>query len=263
MKRFEGKRVIVTGAGSGIGSAIASRFASEGAVVGLFDRNEDGAREVADGIRAHDGKADAYRVDVTVEAQVNHAVDRFVDKVGGLDVLVNNAGAAYGETFDEHTPEVWDQNLAVNLTAPYLVCKACIPHMLAKETGAIVNISSVNGVMYFGNVAYSAAKAGLINYTQALASEYGRRGIRANAVLPGTIFSHAHEKRMRKRPDFMTRLSKWYPVGRIGRAEEVAAAVAFLASDEASFITGASLRVDGGLTAGMKQMADELTLDGE
>ena len=157
------------------------------------------------------------------------------------------------------TLENWNQDIALNLTGHYMLTRLFLPDMEAQGKGVITNISSVNGAQSFGNPAYSAAKAGVISFTQTLAIEYGPKGIRANVVLPGTIETPVWQSRKNSRPEVFELVKGWYPVGRVGRPEDIAAAVAFLSADEASFINGASLNVDGGLTAGNFRMIKDIT----
>lgn len=249
MSRFEGKTVIVTGGGSGIGRAIARRIATEGGTVVVTDLVGERADEVA---RALGGRA--VQADVTVAADV----ERMVDAAGAVDVLINNAGGGWADDLLEISEEQWDADLGLNLKSAFLCSKAALPGMIERGRGVIVNIASVNGMAFFANEPYSAAKAGLINLTRSMAVRYGRHGIRAIAVAPGTIRTPLWQERIEKEPAIFERLMRWYPLRRVGEPEDVAAAVAFLASDDASWITGEVLRVDGGLLAGNAQMAREL-----
>jgi meso-butanediol dehydrogenase/(S,S)-butanediol dehydrogenase/diacetyl reductase len=252
MSRLEGKAAIVTGGGSGIGRAICMRFAAEGASVVVADIVGERAEEVAAEIGGR-----AVQADVTVAADVA----RMVEAAGGVDVLVNNAGGGMSDGLLEIAEEAWDEEVALNLKSAFLCTKAVLPPMIERGKGAIVNISSVNGMAYFANEAYSAAKAGLINLTKTTAVRYGRFGIRANVIAPGTIRTPLWQERVDKKPAIFERLLQWYPLGRVGEPEDVAAAAAFLASDDASWVTGELLRVDGGLLAGNARMARELVAD--
>ena len=249
---------IVTGAGSGIGRATALRLAAAGFSVVAADVDEVRSAAVADEIGA--GTL-AVRADVTVAADVARLVESALDAFGRVDVLVNNAGAAGPDALLDTDEEAWKRDLELNLTAPFLCTKAVLPAMIERGGGAIVNIASVNGLAFFANDAYSAAKAGLINLTRSVAARYGPLGVRANAIAPGTIRTPQWQKRIDKDPAIFDRLVKWYPLGRLGEPEDVAAAAAFLASGHASWITGAVLRVDGGLLAGNPRMARELVAD--
>jgi NAD(P)-dependent dehydrogenase (short-subunit alcohol dehydrogenase family) len=175
-----------------------------------------------------------------------------------VDILVNNAAIGDGEGILDVPPDVWDRNLAVNLRGPYLCIRAALPVMLRQRRGAIVNISSVNALLGLGHHPYSAAKAGLISLTQNVAVDFGDRGIRANAICPGTVRTPIWADRIARAPDLMARLGAWYPLRRVAEPEEIAAVALFLASDEASFVTGAVIVADGGLTAGIRRMADDL-----
>ncbi len=241
--RFEGHAALITGAGRGIGAAIARRLTDEGARVLVADvdlaRAEATAAELKGAVARH--------CDVSDRASVGAAVAFAVEEFGRLDVLVNNAYSCTpdADRFEDEDDEEWARDLDVTLTGAFRCARAALPHLAASGRGAIVSIGSVNGEQDFGNHAYSAAKAGLASLTRTLAGHAAPRGVRVNLVHPGTIRTPAWEDRQGQ----LERLAALYPLGRVGEPEDIAAAVAFLASSDASWITGTTLRVDGGILA--------------
>ncbi len=177
---------------------------------------------------------------------------------GPVDVLVNNAARATDKDLLDLDDEQWESDVSVALKGSFLCARAVLPDMTARGSGVIINVSSVNALGYFGNEAYSAAKAGVLSLTRSLAVRYGPSGVRANAVVPGTLRTPAWEERRRSDPEIFERVAAWYPLGRVGEPEDVANAALFLASDEASWITGVALPVDGGLLAGNARMMREM-----
>lgn len=256
--RLHERVAIVTGGGSGIGAAIAGRFAQEGAAVVVADLFAERAGHVAAQIRDAGGRATAAHADVANQADVAALTAAALADYGKIDILVNNAGIARGGDALQIDEATWDLNFAVVLKGAFLCTKAVLPAMLAQGRGAIVNISSVNGLTGLGEAAYSAAKAGMINFTQNLAVRYGSQNVRANVICPGTVRTPIWGERVRAQPDVFERLSAWYPLGRVGEPEDIANAALFLASDDAAWITGAVLAVDGGLTAGSYRMSRDL-----
>ncbi len=261
--RLQGKIAIVTGAGSGIGRATALRFASEGASVLVVDLDTVSGNRTVDTILADGGEACFTSADVSNEASVASIPNAAIEAFGRIDILVNNAAICEGNDVLEIDPAVWDKNVSVVLGSVYLCSRAVLPHMISCKSGAIVNIASVNGITAVGNSAYSAAKAGVINLTQNLACTYGEHGIRVNAIAPGTIRTEIWAEREKDNAGVFDDLADWYPLKRVGRPEEIAATALFLASDEASFATGALFVIDGGLTAGMRKWTNIAMASGE
>jgi NAD(P)-dependent dehydrogenase (short-subunit alcohol dehydrogenase family) len=261
--RYADKVVLITGAGRGIGRATALRLAGEGASLAVLDRDGAAAEEAAGAVREAGREALALCADITDQAALEGVLARVEETFGRIDVLVNNAARALKGNLEQTTPEDWLAEIAGTLNGAYFTTRLVLPGMVARRAGAIVNVGSVNGLIALGNPGYSAAKAGLLNFTRALATEYGGQGIRANMVSPGTIRtgSPSWTKRLARDPQVFDKLARWYPVGRVGRPDDIAAAIAFLAADEAAFVNGANLVVDGGLTAGMGPMIEELTIE--
>lgn len=245
--RFAGYGVLITGAARGIGAAVARRLAEEGARVLITDRDGPEAGRAAAELRETGLAADGLACDVADRASVEAAVAHAVDTFGALDVLVNSAASCTPDTplFEDGPDEAWARDIDVTLTGTYRCCRAALPHLAATGHGAIVNIGSVNALQDFGNHAYSAAKAGLGSLTRTLAGHAAARGVRVNLVTPGTVRTSAWEGRDAD----LDAVRPLYPLGRVGEPEDIAAAVAFLASGDASWITGTTLTVDGGLTA--------------
>ncbi|MER3438464.1 MAG: hypothetical protein C4346_13255, partial [Chloroflexota bacterium] len=253
---------VVTGGGSGIGRAICERFAREGARIVAADLRPERAEETAARIVASGGDAIGLPVDVARADSVAAMAQAALERYDRVDILVNNAGLSVGNDILEISEEQWDLNLDVVLKGVYLCSRALLPGMLERRRGVILNISSVNGLIAVGEAAYSAAKAGMINLTQNMAIRYGDRGVRVNCIAPGTIRTPIWRERLAKDPHVFDKLAKWYPLGRVGEPDDVASAAVFLCSDEASWITGVTLPVDGGLTAGQFRMVSELQGEG-
>lgn len=259
MGRLQNKIALVFGAGSlrdglGNGKATAIAFAREGAKIVAVDRNLDAAEVTAETVRAEGGDCVAFAADVTNAAQVKAAVDFCMARHGRIDILQNNVGMAALGGPVEMTEEVWDSSMDVNIKGLFLACKYVLPIMEQQGSGAIVNISSIASIRWLGTayISYAAAKGGVNQFTQAIALQYAAKGIRANAILPGMMDTPTARVSLAgtaaDEDALVARRNALCPTGKMGEAWDIAWASVFLASDEAKYITGVSLPVDGGMT---------------
>lgn len=242
--RLHGRRIIITGAGSGLGQATARMFAREGAALALLDRDGAAVRAMAEELRAH-----AFEMDVTREAEVARAVDGASEALGGLDGIVNSAGIMCADKLADTTLATWERVMAVNLTGPFLVCRAALPHLGRADRATIVTLASGQALMPgMSGSAYAASKAGTMLFTKSLAVELAPR-IRANVVCPGAATTPMGKAALSTLDDAgRAAFAARYAIGRLSEPDEVAAAILFLTSHESSSVTGIALAVDGGRT---------------
>lgn len=253
--RFEGKVALVTGGTSGIGEATAARLAAEGARVAIVGRDSERGNALAERIGTEGGEAVFVEADVTQENEVSAMVDAVMNRFGRIDVLVNNAGIINFGTVITADIDEWDALMATNVRSVFLVSRSALPHMIAGGGGSVVNLGSNLGLVGTrGAAAYATSKGAIVQLTKAMALDHVADGIRVNCVCPGTIDTPLVQRQRVGRTEEQlrqsdARLRDRHPIGRMGTPEEVAAVIAFLASDEASFVTGSLYSVDGGYIA--------------
>lgn len=244
--RLQGRKALVTGTGTGIGREIALCFSAEGSAVIAVDWNEANNEETAELIRSRGGSCQALTADVSCETDVIAAFE----SASPIDILVNNAASVDGDGYlMQLSGEAWDKVIAICLKSVFLCTREALKSMVPRRSGSIVNLSSANALMGIHLTAYTAAKGGILSLTRLTAAHYARYGIRANAICPGTISSQSTEVFYKEHPETAEDLRALYPGGEFGKVKDVAASALFLASDEAAFINGAIIAVDGGLTA--------------
>jgi NAD(P)-dependent dehydrogenase (short-subunit alcohol dehydrogenase family) len=249
--RIDGDVALVTGAGNGFGRIAALALAGAGARVAVTDIDEAAASAVTAEIEAAGGTAAAFHLDVADRARVIEVIDRAAADLGGLHVLINNAGITRRGPAETMPDEDWDAVVAVNMTAPFICSRAASRHMLAQGEGRIITIASIMGLRgnpLFPHLAYQATKGALVNMTRGLAVEWGGRGIRVNAIAP-TFFKTDFGVRLRNDPDFVAKIEARTPLGRLGEPEELAGGILFLAGPASSMVTGHTLAIDGGWLA--------------
>ncbi|HEY8284881.1 MAG TPA: glucose 1-dehydrogenase [Chloroflexota bacterium] len=245
--QLESKVALITGAARGVGKAIAERFAREGALVVIDDVDDVAGQATAAAIAASGGSVRYIHADIGKAAEVESLIAATVEAFGPVDILVNNALPPSRHVVNND----WDPLIDVCLKGPWLLMQAVLPSMFERRSGSIVNISSVNGLAGFGDEhVYSAAKAGLIGMSRSMATRYGRRGIRINVICPGSIATDAWNLMLERDPGLHERLVGLYPIGRLGKPEDIAGAALYLAGPDAGFTTGSVMVVDGGITAG-------------
>lgn len=254
--------VLITGIGGEIGRALCLNFLKSGSFVVGIDNNLDSLASLENNIiksANSNSKLRLFKGDVTKRSELSEIAKNLSSNEFSITTVINNAGGAYSQSLSKITDENWDKDILLNLTSCRLVIDIFHKFIPRKGNGSIINISSVNAMSYLGHPGYSAAKAGLNQYTKALCVELGPEGIRANVICPGTIASSLWNERIKKEPNIFSKLSKWYPLGNIVSGEDVANAAQFLASSLAKNISGVILPVDAGLTAGLMPMIGELT----
>jgi len=259
MRRFQGRVAVVVGGGRGIGRATATRLGAEGASVVVADRAGEFADAVAAEVATAGGSAESFAVDATDATEVARLFDTVGGAHGRIDVLVNCPAHASDTHVEDVTGDEFDRDVAVTLKAPFRCIQAALPYLLrSPHRGAVVSVGSVNGIEAFGNEVYGAAKAGLANLTRNLAVRYGPLGLRFNLVAPGTVATRSWAARSAAEPDILASVAEVYPLRRVGRPADIAAACAFLASDDAAWVTGVTLPVDGGITAGHGELIERI-----
>ena len=255
MKRLNGKTCVVTGGSHGIGKATCMRLAEEGANVAIADIEDDDGQTLRTEIQARGGMAEYWHLDVTDETAVHQVFDEMADKLGGIDVLVNNAGISGADKpTDELSAQEWRQVMEVNLDGVFYCTKAVIPHMRSKGDGSIVNLSSIYGIVGAPDIPpYHASKGAVREMSKTDAVLYAKEGIRVNSVHPGFIWTPLVKAMAEASEDgseaFRAHLDDLHPVGHVGEPGDIAAGIAYLASDDAKFVTGSELVIDGGYTA--------------
>lgn len=250
---------IITGAAGCIGRATSARLADRGDVVVLLDVDEPALGRALDELRSEHRRLEPMVCDVTDPERVRACMADVEARIGPIEILVNNAGGNRSTLLEETSVDDWRGDVELNLNASFYTCSAVVPAMRARGRGCIVNVGSVNGLAVFGDPGYSAAKAGLVQLTRQLATEYGPAGIRANVVCPGTVKTRAWAQLLERRPDLFQRLSALCSLGDIATPDDVAAAIAFLSSADARCIHGAVLVIDAGLTAGIPHVMRAFT----